>query len=187
MKRLSPQTKSFAILFSIALVGCYLAVMLSRDVFINPDMRKGYQSIAYPYSQVARPAVAAERTIPPVKTVDTSKWKTYSDSKFPLSFKYNPAWKIKPGKTNSEGTYVLAIDPGPKYYDLVIYVSNKSFEGLDGLPTMSETIDGELALNVSNLLYGIKNGDNFYTFDSGLSASSLINDFNALVHSVNFN
>ncbi len=56
---------------------------------------------------------------------------------------------------------------------------------MDGLPTKTETISGENALNVSNALYGITANNLYYTFDVGLSMS-LLPDFDALVHSVKF-
>ena len=56
---------------------------------------------------------------------------------------------------------------------------------MGGLPLQSDTIDGQPAVEVSNLLYGVKDGSYYYTFDVGLS-TSLKPDFDALVHSVQF-
>jgi hypothetical protein len=56
---------------------------------------------------------------------------------------------------------------------------------MDGLPTTTETIGGQTALNANNALYGLQANNLYYTFDIGLSMS-LLPDFNALVHSVKF-
>ena len=56
---------------------------------------------------------------------------------------------------------------------------------MGGLPLQSDTIGGQPATEVSNLLYGVQYGNYYYTFDVGLS-TSLKPDFDALVHSVTF-
>ena len=181
-KNLKLQTKSFIILFCIALIGTYLMVLLNA----NPTfLRLGLSDNAKYYTQPTNTASASQRPMPAVKPVDTANWKTYTDKKYPLSFKYSPDWTIAPGKLTSDGYYLLEIDPGINYYNIKIYASKNGYYVLDGLPATHTTINGLQALNVSNLLYGIKAGPNYYTFDNGLS-SSLINDFNALVQSVKF-
>lgn len=117
-----------------------------------------------------------------INTVDTSTWKTYSNNDF--SFKYNPEWKVLP-ETQKDGYTILQVDPGSKFYNIKIYISSSDFYVMSGLPSVTEKINNKEAINVSNLLYGIKHKDKYYTFDIGLSLS-LKPLFNALVHSVEF-
>ena len=116
---------------------------------------------------------------------DTSTWKDYTDTKYGLSFKYNPEWKIKPWAKNKEGFDVLEIDPGSKFYNIKLYASDKSYYVMDGLPTEKTTIGGLQAVDVSDLLYGVKKGSTYLTFDVGLSLS-LKPQFNGLVESIKF-
>lgn len=183
-KNLKPQTKSFIILFCIAIVGTYLIVMLNANpTFLRP-VSNDYGSKYY--GTATNTAFASERPMPPIKPVDTSGWKTYQNKQYSFNFKYDPSWTIKPGKETSDGFYLVEVDPGAKYYNIKIYVSKEGFYVFDGLPAVITSIDGLQAYDVSNLLYGIKIGPDYYTFDNGLS-TSLINDFNALVRSVKFN
>jgi hypothetical protein len=57
---------------------------------------------------------------------------------------------------------------------------------MDGLPYNTETIGGEQAYDVVNSLFGIKFNNTYYTFDVGQSFK-LLPQFDALVHTVNFN
>lgn len=188
-KNSSPQTKSFIILFCIAAVGTYLTFMLTNgftqsgpDDFVN-GYRLYYQNPQN--TGLPNAAAASQPFMPQVKPVDTSAWKTYSDKQYAFSFRYDPSWSVLPGKKNKDGFYVLEIDPGQKFYNIKIFVNDKSFFALEGLSTVTQTIAGRPALNVSNLLYGMINGPYYYTFDNGLS-TNMIDGFNAMVHSVSF-
>lgn len=185
-KNFAPQTKSFIILLGIAIVGTYLALMLASG--FNPDqfnLMNGYKAAYNPPQNSVVQTAFASQTMPTVKPVDTSAWKTYTDKQYGFSFMYDPAWTVKAGATDKDRFYVLQIDPGAKYYNIKIYVSDKSFYAMDGLPGITETIAGQPAVDVSNLLYGITKGSYYYTFDNGLSVG-LIDKFNALVNSVRF-
>ncbi len=180
-KNLSSQNKSFIILAIIAAVGTYVAIVIGH--FSPPPTRT---SSLTPNNSTDSGAVASanDHFMPEFKPVDTSNWKTYSDPKYPLSFNYDPAWTVKPGKIQ-DGFYVLEIDPGAKYYNMKVYVSTSQFYNIDGLPFVKTDINGAQAYNVSNLLYGIKMGPNYYTFENGLS-TNMIDNFNALVRTVTF-
>ncbi len=180
MSKISPQTKSFIFLFGLAIVGTYLCVMLWPDM--ASFTYKSYSYRATPAPNNINNELAAEP--PPLPAVDTSSWKDYTNAEFGFSFKYNPDWKIKTIQQKKDFN-VLEIDPGPKYYNIKVYVSPKEFYVMDGLPAKDEIIDGRTAFNVSNLLYGIKTEKYYYTFDVGLS-TSLAPNFSALVHSVKF-
>jgi hypothetical protein len=186
-KNSAPQTKSFLILFGIAVVGVYLSFMLSNNL-TGGNPGNNYSAVYYNQttSKLAGTAMASAAGLPPFKTIDTSNWKTYTEAEHGLSFKYDPAWTVLPGKTDKDGYFVLQIDPGLKFYNIKIYISKTSFFAMDGLPAVTQIIANETAINVSNLLYGIHRGAYYYTFDNGLS-TNMIDGFNALVRTVKFN
>jgi hypothetical protein len=181
-KNLSPQTKSFLILFCIALVGTYLTTMVSRHELATG--RGGYSDTYYPKNQSGQVASASDHFMPDFKPVGTSGWKTFTDTSHGLSFEYSPAWKVLPGK-QKDGFYVLEVDPGASYYNMKAYISNKGFYALEGLPYVETDLGGLMALNVSNQLYGIRMGQYYYTFDNGLS-TNMIDNFNTWVRTVKF-
>ncbi len=181
-KKVSVQTKSFVVLFFLALLGTFLVLRLRPE----EDSSYGQENVNGLYGenndQIRKAQQASvQYTVPPV---DTTSWKIYTSDKYGLSFKYKPDWKVTEAKAK-DGFNILEIDPGIKYYNMKIYISPKEFYVLEGLPARTETIGGELATNVNNALYGIKSGKNYFTFDVGLSMS-LVPDFNGLVHSVQF-
>lgn len=179
MSKFSPQTKSFLVLFSLAVVGTYLCTMLWPD--LASFNYKSYSYKASPTIQNLNNITPAAAAIP---VVDTSSWKDYSNAEYGFNFKYHPDWKVK-NIVSKKDFKIIEIDPGAKYYNIKIYISPKEFYVMDGLPTKTEIIDGKTALNVSDLLYGIKTDTNYFTFDIGLSVS-LTADFMAMVHSVKF-
>ncbi len=179
MSKFSLQTKSFIVLFSLAVVGTYLCTLLWPDL-------ASFSFKTYTY-QVSPSIQNLNNTVPQapaIQMTDTSAWKNYSNAEYGLSFKYNPDWKIK-NVVSKNGFQIIEIDPGAKYYNIKIYISPKEFYVMDGLPTKTETIAGKSTLNVNNILYGIKTEANYFTFDIGLSLS-LTPDFMAMVHSVQF-
>ncbi len=182
-KHLAPQTKSFVILFAIAVVGTYLTVMVAEHP-LAPGLN-GYQQIYYPAPPTGSVQSATDRYLPSFKPVDTSAWKTYQDTAYAFSFKYDPAWKISPAKKQN-GFYVLEIDPGAKFYNMKIYISGSGYYySLDGLPVVETDIGSAKASDVSDLLYAIKMGPDYYTFDNGLS-TAMMDGFNAMVRTVKF-
>lgn len=178
----SPQTKSFIILFTLAVIGSLFSLLVSENLF-GPGA-SGFNVVHLGNNSNSPVANASVRYYPDFKTLDTAGWKTYKDEKYGFSFSYKNGWKVNPGEMK-DGFYKVEIDPGSKYYNMTVYVSEKGFYALDGLPASEVTINGLRAYNVSNLLYGIKVGKYFYTFDNGLS-SNLINEFNTLVYSTQF-
>lgn len=177
MKNISSQSKSFIVLFAIAVIGSYLCIMLWNNL-TNKNVYKALPQIGITNSETEK---LFDNTPDPV---DTSKWLTYTDTKNGLSFKYSPDWKIKPGGVKNNYT-ILEIDPGAKFYNIKIYISPDNYYVMEGLPTKSDTVGGQPALNMSNMLFGVKNNNKFYTFDVGLSVS-LTPAFYAMVQSVQF-
>ncbi len=179
MSKFSTQTKSFIVLFGLAVIGTYLCTMLWPDI-----ASFNFKSYTYRFAPIPQNLDKPIDQAVAIPLVDTSTWKDYSNPDLGLSFKYKPDWKIKDVITKKDFK-IIEIDPGAKFYNIKIYVSPKEFYVMDGLPTKTETIAGKEALNVNNILYGIKSGTSYYTFDIGLSLS-LTPDFNAMVHSVQF-
>ncbi len=182
MKQTSPQTKSFIIFFAVAAIGTYLCLMLwvnlKSNTFSNTRQTGSYQAISYPDQ------VKADNTPVVTPPVDTSSWQTYTNAKYGLSFKYKPGWKVS-AAANKKGFTIIGVDPGKKYYNFEIYISPTAFFAMDNLPTKTETIGGQEAINVNDSLYGIKANNLYYTFDIG-SSEILKADFNGLVHSLSF-
>jgi len=178
MNKTSPQTKSFITLFTVAVVVTYVCLMLWANLTSSLSNSPGYGNYNTP---VPKTSNATPSQTP---AVDTSNWKTYTDKQDGLSFSYDPAWKILTAQ-NKNGFKILQIDPGAKYYNFKIYINPKQFYIMDGLPTKTETIGGQTALNVGDALYGILANNIHYTFDIGYSMT-LIPNFDAMVHSVKF-
>ena len=192
-KKISPQSKSFLILFSVALLGSYLCLFLAssinfpkfRSQFINnqshTQVKNGFtEKVTIPETKSAVIHDDQETITLP----STDDWKTYTDSRYNFSFNYPPKWTVKK-PTEKYGYYTLVIDPGPKYDNVYIYIGKQGFFAMDNLPKTEETITGKQAQNVEGLLYGIEHDGNYFTFDKGMSVS-IMSQFQALVHSTKF-
>ena len=187
-KKSSPQTKSFVILFFIALLGTFFSLVTAFkvispkywDMSQKPSGFNSYNKVNYNSNEPVKQVLAAE--IEP--TIDTSNWKEYVNTKYSFSFKYSPDWKILSAKQT--GDYeVIEIDPGAKFYNIKLYISDKNYYVMEGLPTTEVDINGQKALSVSDLLYGVQKNSLFFTLDLGRSLS-LKPQFNALVKSLVF-
>jgi|GEM_PF-1686484 len=182
--KISPQTKSFIILFTLAVVGTYICIILYRNQ--NSNLRTTAYSIL-PGGYTPSPADKTESIAvadAPVPKIDISSWSEYTNKDYGFSFKYKPEWKIAAGKKVGEFS-VIEVDPGAKYYNFKIYISTQEFYIMNGLPLKHEIIGGVTADNASDLLFGIKKEPYFLTFDLGYSLS-LKPEFNAMVKSVSF-
>jgi hypothetical protein len=190
MEKISIQSKSFIILFFIALVGTFLATNFYVD-FQKTQSSSFYQHAGniISYSPPAKHQtnsnlIETAQAEEPAPLVDTLAWKTYSNSEFKLQFKYPEDWQIKNGKAIA-GFKVIEIDPGAKFFNIKIYISPKNFYGIDGLPASVETINNNAFINTRDLLYAVKTDSFSYTFDVGQSLS-LKPKFKTLVHTVQF-
>ncbi len=178
-QKLSSQTSSFIILTTMAFVGG-LFVIFSSQSMKNHTIPYGSESTNNGAPNPVSTAYAAEATPVP----DISDWQTQNLEDYTLSFKTPKTWKVKPLKT-ADGYKVVEIDPGKKFFNIKIYISENSYYVMEGLPAVTTTITGKPALNVSNLLYGLNQNGTYFTFDLGPSLS-LIPEFNAMVKSVVF-
>lgn len=184
-KKLSPQSKSFIIFLSLAVIGVYLCLMLwwgSQP--LSPYPGTTHVPPGAKHSSAVLNQASAASQISAAPAVDTSNWKTYANKTYGFSFQYKPGWQVKPS-TKKAGFEIVQVDPGAKLYNIKIYISPSQFYGMDALPAKTATINNVDALDVNDALYGIKYNGNYFTFDVGLSMS-LVPEFNALVHSVKF-
>ena len=87
MSKISIQSKTFIVLFLVAIFGTFFCLNLSFSL-LNEQAR--YQ-VAYTYPQPTGYAQAAKSI--PIPPVDTSSWATYSNPQYNFSFKYKPGWE----------------------------------------------------------------------------------------------
>ncbi len=187
-KKFSPQTLSFIILFAIAIIGTYVSLNVAGKLNRskqqnNPQSVQNEQTDNYKINSVAANTAQA-KGLEPEQAADTTNWKTFTDEKYKISFKINPDWQVK-ATGIKDGFYVIEVDPGKKFYNIKIYISQKGYFALDGLPGTEEAIGGQKATNINNVLFGVKKDNYYYTFDIGLSMS-LKPQFLGLVRSVTF-
>lgn len=188
-KKSSIQTKSFVILLSIAVLGTFFSLITAYkvlspkywDMSQRPKDFNSYKTVDYGKNDAVKQVLAAEAE----PTINTSSWKEYVNTKYSFSFKYNPDWKILSAK-QSDGFEVIEIDPGAKYYNIKLYISDQGYYVMDGLPTQEVELNGQKAIAVSDLLYGVQKNSIYFTLDLGRSLS-LKPQFNALVKSLTFN
>ena len=184
MSKISFPTKTFIVLFCIAFFGSFLVMSLWSNLYNQPinQMIKVYSPQRQANALKAK--LQQQQQVAQAPSVDTSTWKTYTSKDFGFTFKYKPDWKVL-AVTKKGGFSIIQVDPGSKFYNIKIYVSDKGYNGIDGLPSNPDTIGGLTGVNVNDLLYGVKSGTNYFTFDVGVS-TSLKTDFGGLVHSVTF-
>src|SRR3989344_170543 len=167
-QKISKHSKSFVWLFGTAFLGTVLALLVMRNFeypsyFANND-EGGYQTVTY--SPKAKGAADSEPTV----IVDTSDWLQYSNLKYGLNFKYSPQWRIR-SVENKDGYYVIEIDPGARYDNFRIYISQDDYFALSGVPTTQTEVGGKKAISLEGAILGIKDNATYYTFDMGASLS----------------
>ena len=175
-KKFNNHSKSFAALFSIALFGAVFAVLSAQRLGMEKKSSPAYEVIDYPQP-------AAEDSAP-LSSVDTSAWKTYTNEKYGLSFKYDPAWKIR-SISNKDGYYIIEVDPGTRYDNFRIYISQDDYFALSGVPTEQGEVGGKKALSLQGSVLGVKDNATYFTFDMG-SSLSLKPYFESLIQTVEF-
>ncbi len=163
-----------------------MAVFINRELAVkslSPNAYKNYAGVDQ--NQQNNPA-GQQNNIPTKPQINTDDWNEYTDTMFNFSFKFPLDWKVLAPAKKKADFYVLEIDPGKKFYNILVYISSKDYYALSGVPTVSETINGVPAINLNNVVYGIYANKYYYTFDIG-SSLSLQPQFEALVHTVRFN
>jgi hypothetical protein len=123
-------------------------------------------------------------TIPPAKPVSTASWKQYNDSGHAVSFKYPENWQIQTYDRTDFDIIVLTPDSGKDH--IRIYVSDSEYVGIAGLQTTPITVGGQKGVNANNMVVGVKQGNNFFTFDAGQD-QQLLPEFKGILDTVAFN
>lgn len=174
----SLQTKSFLVIFFALVTGSALSILTASrsSLFFSEN----FQQIAFfPYAKKVK-----IKPQPAEQPIDTSAWQEIILEKYGLKLKANPAWKVKPEKKNLENI-IIEIDPGKNYYNFKLYISETGFYAMENLPAEDTSIGGLPGKKISDLLYGVKSGKYYFTFDIGQSLA-LWPEFRAMVNSVNF-
>lgn len=102
--------------------------------------------------------------------VSTEDWESYEDDTYPIAFLHPENWTVK-ASLNRMGFYDIVLNPGAQFYDMHIYASNDSYYGLEGLKQTPIKIGGLDGFKYSENLFGIKVGENYYTFDGTLNST----------------
>lgn len=169
-------TFGMLVLIAAGLVGAviYLNQQLkARGLIIAPEpieMQKGLANA---------PAMVEDEE----ERVSTDNWKVYSDSEVDLSFKYPSAWKVQTYYRTDFNIIVLTPNQGKD--KIRIYVSDDEYVGLDGLQTSPITVGGERGVNASDMVVGVKEGQNYFTFDAGQD-QKLLPEFKGIIRTVAF-
>ncbi len=188
--KLSPQTKSFIILFVIAFVGVYICLILVEYTDFPGSLAAVERIQLAQYQKLDTVSTAradmGDNFLPTdsTTTVDTTGWKSYTDSTYNFTIHYPAQWNIKK-PVQQDGYYVVTIDPGARYFNIHIYVSSQGYFAMAGLPSTAIIIAGQTATDVEGVLYGLQYNGNYYTFDQGIS-QSIKPDFEAMVKSFSF-
>ncbi len=181
MKNWSIQNKSFFILFLILLLGSLTALFLSQT---ETGRKNPYEQKKQNESENIK-IVRAQEVSGEIENVpDTSDWKLYTNKSLGLNFKIHPSWQVK-SSGEKNGYFAYTISDEVLNSEFIFYVSLKDFYVMDGLPAEEAVLGGKPAKNVSGLLYGVKNGKFYFTFDIG-QAISMKPEFTAMVRSINF-
>lgn len=162
---LSPQSKSFFLVLLIAVGSIYAALVLTREVGPVITRKAGFNASLRHNTSFAKADA-------PVSTKD---WKQYEDSKYPLNFKYPEKWAVTTySATDPNVGYIISVNPdGDEYDNIRVYINTKSYMAASGLTTTKTTINGIDAVTVNDMLFGIKQGNNYITFDMGTSPELL--------------
>lgn len=117
-----------------------------------------------------RPAPKAAQ-FPPVTPPSTTDWVMYTDTRYPLSFKYPKNWSAT---SQAAGTdYFITLKPknGDKE-KITVFISSEGYLGFEGLKEEKTTIDGQEGIKIDNSLAGLEHKGLYYTFDAGLNSAT---------------
>lgn len=139
-------------------VGIFLAfaaLTLSRRTIIPTAVAPDPKAVPFP--EPAKP--------------NTTSWVRYTDTQYPLSFKYPKNWNVNNQTAGSD--YVLTIAPqdGSKQ-KMTIFISSQGYLGFEGLKEEPATIDGKEGVKIDNSLAGLQHKGLYYTFDAGLNSAT---------------
>jgi hypothetical protein len=185
----SKQTRSFVLVFVIALACLYGSLLITREYIKNAntiaEQNKGNTAGDSDTQRLISFNNAMARRLP--RTVDTTAWSEFVDTNSGLRFKYPSGWVATLEQFDQyEQIYKITLIPSEaKDYTMDIYVSKTDYLGLSGFKPQTVKINNLSALTVDELVYALKNGELYYTFDPG-DSMALHPEFKALVKTVSF-
>ncbi|GEM_PF-1436918 len=170
----STPSRSFILLTFIVLCAVYAALVLTR---IN---------------RVYEPEVEVVTTEQPTQSpqtetittdVDTTDWEVYNDDQFPLIISHPESLTVDVN-TELEGYYIVDLSRTTPRTSIKIFISDEGFAGTAALAGSDFiTSNGYTATNYDNIIYTIKVGEYFYTFD-GTNAPNLQNELAEIINTV---
>ncbi|MCC7356197.1 MAG: hypothetical protein IT410_01100 [Candidatus Doudnabacteria bacterium] len=172
---LSTQSKSFFLVLFIAVVSIYSALLLTRELGPIIVQKTGLNP------SLSNNTTYAQTNVP----LSTKDWNQYEDSKYPLDFKYPKEWTVTTySATDPNIGYIIILKPdNDKADNIRIYINAKGYVATSGLTTTKTTINGINGITVNDMLVGIRQGNNYITFDLGTSPE-LLPYFKALLSTV---
>ncbi len=170
-------TKSFVMLLLFIVLLTYTAVILTKAVYYR-------ESLSLPTSQLKQGESSIKNSSPQV-SLDNEAWQKYTNAKYGLSFSYPGSWQPKIYSLDKDYD-VIELTGSASPNPIKIYVSSQDYFGMAGLPTKKTTVGGKPALNVKDVLVGVKNGKLYYTFDASGSSAKLLPVFKKMLASVSF-
>ncbi len=148
-------TRTFILLTVIVLLTVYTAVALSdiqSSTFVKDDFKK--------------PVVKKSK-------MDTSKWQLYNDTAYPIKLLIPETWTYSADKTTLPGFYTINLIPKNSKLGVRVYISDTDFVAVEDLKGNQQTIAKNLTVtNYDDIIYTIKVGDNYYTFDGTTNESA---------------
>lgn len=173
----SRPTFTFLVLVAVAAAVSYGALLLTTQMSdINTEV-----ALIQPVPQKTEHAT---NTAQASANLDTTTWKDYIDRTYFLSFKYPPTWQIETFPQQA-GYYIIVLKPDKAADHIRIYVSPDHYFALTGLPSKKDTVAGAAALNVNDMIVGVKYAAQYYTFDLGMD-SKLQPQFQKIIATVAF-
>lgn len=173
---LSKQNKSFFLLLFLTVSSLYVALVLTRE--IGPVISKTTWFKNTDKNTLAQVKADAD--------VNSSDWISYNNVKHPgFTFKYPRDWAVTTyASTDSSVGDIIKIQPNIEGADAIrIYLNKKGYVAFEGLKTTTTTVNNIPAITVNNMLYGIRVGKNYVTFDMG-ATGIILPYFHALLDTV---
>ncbi|QQS23258.1 hypothetical protein IPM19_01685 [bacterium] len=147
-------TRSFIIIVLLTMFAVYTAFVLARIQNRNS---------AADQRDIASQSDKGEK-------IDSTNWQVYTDNAYPLRISYPETWFYSADRTTIPEVYTINLAPEKDAPPIRIYISKENFVAVDNLKGSPVRIAmGQIATNYDDLVYAIKVGDNYYTFDGTMN------------------
>ena len=120
--------------FIVPLLIAVIALLLIGGVYIYKNKKAGAPAVAETGTQQTN-----TQTPPTSAQTDTSNWKTYTDAKLNITFKYPSDWKIKDEINSDFNEYVLT--PSSSEFYTIIYIDKSKV----GCRTLLQSHPGKIS------------------------------------------